>query len=60
MKKSWNANSNTPVFEQFFSWINKYKNIKFMNEAHFKLFLLYILDLHNLHIKLKVDVVKNP
>ena len=60
MKKVGMVHANTPVCEQFFSWINKYKNIKSMNEAHFKLFLLYILDLHNLHIEQKVDVVANP
>ena len=31
-----------------------------MNEAHFKLFILYVLDLHNLHIEKKVDLLANP
>ena len=60
MKKVGMTRANTPVCEQFFSWVNKFKNIKSMNEAHFKLFLLYILDLHNLHIEQKVDLVANP
>ena len=60
MKKVGMVHANTPVCEQFFSWINKFKNIKSMNEAHFKLFLLYILDLHNLHIEQKVDIIANP
>ena len=60
MKKVGMVHSNTPVCEQTFSWLNKFKNIKTMNEAHFKLFLLYILDLHNLHITKKVDLVANP
>ena len=31
-----------------------------MNEGHFKLFLLYVIDLHNLHIERKVDILANP
>ena len=31
-----------------------------MNEAHFKLFILYVIDLHNLHIEKKVDLLANP
>merc|ERR1719318_1819254 len=31
-----------------------------MNEAHFKFFLLYMIDLHNLHIENKVSSVANP
>lgn len=60
MKKVGMIHANTPVCEQFFSWVNKFRNIKSMNEAHFKLFLLYILDLHNLHIEQKVDIIANP
>ena len=60
MKKVGMVHSNTPVCEQTFSWLNKFKNIKTMNEAHFKHFLLYINDLHNLHITKKVDLVANP
>ena len=60
MKKVGMTHANTPVCEQTFSWLNKFKNIKSMNEAHFKLFMLYILDLHNLHIEKKVDLLANP
>ena len=60
MKKIGMVHSNTPVCEQTFSWLNKYRNIKTMNESHFKLFILYILDLHNLHIENKVDILANP
>ena len=52
--------SNTPVCEQTFSWLNKFRNLKTMNEAHFKLFILYVIDLHNLHIEKKVDLLANP
>ena len=31
-----------------------------MNEAHFKLFILYVLDLHNLQIERRVDILANP
>ena len=44
----------------YFSKMKEIKNIKSKNEAHFKLFLLYILDLHNLHIEQKVDLLANP
>ena len=43
-----------------FSWMNKFRNLKTMNEAHFKLFILYVIDLHNLHIEKKVDLLANP
>ena len=52
--------SNSPVCEQFFSWLNKFRNMKAMNESHYKLFILYIIDLHNLHIEKKVDTLANP
>ena len=60
MKKIGMVHSNTPVCEQTFSWLNKFRNLKSMNESHFKLFILYILDLHNLHIENKVDILANP
>ena len=60
MKQIGMSNCNTPVCEQTFSWLNKFRNIKGMNESHFKLFILYVLDLHNLHIEKKIDVLANP
>ena len=39
---------NTPVCEQSFTWLNKYHNVKVMNQAHFQYFFLYMVDLHNL------------
>ena len=51
---------NSPACEQAFKWINKFKNLKTMNEARFKKFLLYLTDLHNLHIEGKISVVANP
>ena len=52
--------TNTPACEQAFKWINAFKNLKTMNEAHFKFFLLYVTDLHNLHIQNKLTSVANP
>ena len=40
---------NSIVAEQTFSWMNKFSQSKGMNRARFSLFLLYILDLHNLN-----------
>ena len=31
-----------------------------MNESHFKFFLVYLIDLHNLHIEGKVSLLANP
>ena len=52
-------NINTQSSEQAFHWLNSYKNVKSMNEARFKFFLLYIIDLHNFKV---MDNVKatNP
>ena len=52
--------TNTPACEQAFKWINAFKNLKGMNEAHYKFFLMYLIDLHNLHIQNKVSSVANP
>lgn len=52
--------TNTPACEQAFKWINAFKNLKTMNEAHFKFFLLYVIDLHNLNIQNKLTSVANP
>lgn len=60
MPKVGMSHSNTPVCEQTFSWMNKFRNLKTMNEAHFKLFILYVIDLHNLKIEGKVDLLANP
>ena len=60
MKKVEIGVTNTPACEQAFKWINAFKNLKTMNEAHFKFFLLYLIDLHNLHIQNKVSSVANP
>ena len=51
---------NSPACEQAFKWINAFKNMKTMNEAHFKFFLLYMIDLHNLHIENNLSRVANP
>ena len=50
---------NSPACEQAFKWINCYKNLKTMNEARFKFFLLYMIDNHNLHIEGKMNI-SNP
>ena len=34
--------------------------MKTMNESRFKFFLLYMIDLHNLHIENRVDLISNP
>jgi hypothetical protein len=60
LKKLGISEVNSPACEQAFKWINKFKNIKSMNESHFKFFLLYVIDLHNLHIEGKVATVANP
>ena len=51
---------NTPACEQAFKWLNAFKNLKTMNEPRFKMFLLYMIDLHNLHIENRVDLAANP
>ena len=51
---------NSPACEQAFKWLNAFKNLKTMNESRFKFFLLYMIDLHNLHIEKRVDLVANP
>ena len=47
LKKLEIKKQNTPACEQAFKWLNAYKNLKTMNEARFKMFLLYMIDLHN-------------
>ena len=50
---------NSPACEQAFKWITCHKNLKTMNEARFKFFLLYMIDNHNLHIEGKMNT-SNP
>ena len=50
---------NTPACEQAFIWLNKFKNVKGMNEARFAHFFLYMIDLHNFKIEDRMHVV-NP
>ena len=51
---------NSPACEQAFKWINSFTNLKSMNESRFKFFLVYLIDLHNLHIEGKVSLLANP
>ena len=60
LKKSNITKLNSPACEQAFKWLNAFKNLKTMNEPRHKLFLLYMIDLHNLHIEDRVDLVANP
>ena len=50
---------NTPACEQAFNWLNRFKNVKGMNEARFAHFFLYMIDLHNFKIEDRMCVV-NP
>ena len=40
---------NTVICEQTFKSLNKYTNVKAMNEFRFQFFFSYVIDLHNLH-----------
>ena len=51
---------NSQACGQSFQWINRYKNLKSMNESHFKIIILYLTDLHNLGVEVTVKVVANP
>ena len=51
---------NSPACEQAFKWLNEFKNIKSMNEPRFKFYLLYMIDLRNMHIEGQVQVKANP
>jgi hypothetical protein len=46
--------------EQAFNWLNKYKSCKSMNEPSFFLFMLYIVDLHNLKVEKLLRVMARP
>ena len=50
----------SPACEQAFKWLNEFKNIKSMNELRLKFYLLYMIDLHNMHIGGQVQVKANP
>ena len=60
LKKHGISQLNTPACEQAFKWLNEFKNMKTMNEGRFKFFIIYMIDLHNLHIEKSVDIVANP
>ena len=60
LKKLGITSLNSPACEQAFKWINRFTNLKTMYEARFKFFLLYFIDLHNLHIGDCVDLIANP
>ena len=51
---------NTPVCEQTFSWLNKFRNCRNMNEARFFFFFLYLIDLRNLDKEKKVNLLFQP
>ena len=51
---------NTQICEQLFTDINKFKNCKSMNEAHFFIFHFYNMDLHNLSIEGFANTMPNP
>lgn len=40
---------NTVICEQSFRWVNKYVNVKAMNEYRFRVYFTYLIDLHNLN-----------
>jgi len=46
---------NSPACEQAFISLNKFRNVKAMNEEHFRLFFLYVTDLHNLWIEKRLS-----
>ena len=51
---------NSPVCEQVFSRLNKFTQVKGMNESHFLFFFIYLLDLQNLSIEGRLRLVANP
>ena len=60
LKKLGILKLNSPACEQAFKWLNAFKNLKTMNEPRFKFFLIYMIDLHNLHLDNRVDLIANP
>jgi hypothetical protein len=53
-------NVNSEVCEQLFTTINKFKNCRSMNQAHFFMFHFYNMDLHNLSIEKLANTVTHP
>ena len=53
-------NINSPVCEQVFSRLNRYTQVKGMNENHFLFFFIYILDLHNHSLEGRLRLIANP
>ena len=51
---------NSPVCEQVFSRLNRFTQVKGMNESHFLFFFIYLLDLQNLDIEGRLRSVANP
>ena len=51
---------NSVACEQAFSWINKYTQLKSMNEARFRMFLIYMVDCHNMKIQNHLHITANP
>ena len=54
------SKQNTSACDQAFKWLNQFKNLKTMNEARIKMFLLYMINLQNHHIENTVAVAANP
>ena len=54
------SKQNTSACEQAFSWLNHFKNLKTMNEGRFKMFLMYMIDLHNHRLQNTLAVAANP
>ena len=55
MKEAGISSVNSQSCEQSFVWINQMKQTKTMNEARHKHYLLYLVDLHNLHVVKQVE-----
>ena len=51
---------NTPVCEQTFSWLNRYKNCRNMNEGRFFLYFLYLIDMRNNEKEKKLRRLLHP
>ena len=41
---------NSQICEQSFRFLNKYTNVKCMNNVHFTHYFIFIIDIHNLHL----------
>ena len=51
---------NTEACEQTFNWVNKFTNVKSMNESNFYIFFSVIFDYHNLHNQGMLRSTANP